>query len=124
MLSRRIVMATTMALFVVALPLASMQAERKVERIGGDVLPPRPIEKQEPNYTEEAREAKIEGSVTLSVIIEEDGTTSDVKVKRGLDPGLDANAVLAVLQWKFEPAQKNGKPVAVSANIEVNFRLL
>ena len=102
-----------------------MQAERKVEKIGDkEVTAPRPIQKQEPEYTEEARDAKIEGSVTLSVVIEADGRIYEANVVKGLDPGLDANALAAVRMWVFEPATKRGEPVAVSANIEVNFRLL
>jgi TonB family protein len=122
--TRTMITATVCALLAIAFPLASMQAERKVERIGGDVTPPRVVHKQEPKYTDEAREAKIEGSVTLSVIVEPDGRIYDAKVTRSLDPGLDANALLAVRTWVFEPATKAGNPVAVSANIEVNFRLL
>lgn len=124
MMSRQLIVATVVALLAVALPFASMQAERRVETVGNGVKPPRPLYKPEPKYTEDAREAKIEGSVGLSLIIEADGTTSDVKVKRTLHPGLDANAVEAVRGWKFAPAEKDGQPVAVFANIEVNFRLL
>ena len=121
--SRAMIITTVLALLVVAFPLASMQADRKVEKIGADVTAPRPIHKEEPKYTEEAREARIEGSVTLSVIIEANGRILEAKVIRSLDPGLDANAVTAVKEWIFEPATKNGQPVAVAANIETNFRL-
>ncbi len=62
--------------------------------------------------------------MTLSVIVERNGLANDIKVVNSLDPGLDANAILAVKQWEFEPATKDGKPVRVSAMIEVNFRLL
>ena len=121
---RTILLATVLALLVVAFPLASMQSERKVYRIGSDVTPPQPIQKDEPQYTEEAREAKIEGSVVLSVITEANGRIYDAEVKRSVHPSLDTNAVLAVKGWLFEPAKKAGEPVAVFANIEVNFRLL
>jgi TonB family protein len=46
-----------------------------------------------------------------------------MKVVRPLGMGLDQKALDAVKQWKFEPAMKDGKPVAVQINVEVNFRL-
>ena len=61
--------------------------------------------------------------MVLSVVIEADGHASDVAVARSLDDGLDANAVSAVQRWVFRPAEKDGSPVAVSARIEVNYRL-
>ncbi len=47
----------------------------------------------------------------------------NIKVRRGLDPGLDENAVKAVQQWRFEPAKENGRPVTVGATVVVQFRL-
>ncbi|HYP08272.1 MAG TPA: energy transducer TonB [Bryobacteraceae bacterium] len=124
MMSPSLLVATIVATLLLASPLPSMQSQRKVERVGGDVRAPRPIYKPDPRYTDEAREAKISGSVLVSLVIEADGTTSDIVLKRGLHPGLDENAVAAVKTWKFEPARKNGVPVAVVANIEVHFRLM
>jgi TonB family protein len=89
-----------------------------------DVTAPRPIYKPEPQYSEDARIAKIQGSVKLSVVIDEQGRPDDIKVTTSLDPGLDQQAVEAVRQWLFAPATKDGVPVPVSAFIEVNFRLL
>jgi protein TonB len=111
-----------MALVAVALPLAAMQA-RKVHKIGGDVTPPQILVKNEPTYTDAARDAKIQGAVLLSVVIEANGRIEEVTVQRGLHPDLDANAINAVRTWEFAPAQLNGEPVAVAANIEVNFQL-
>lgn len=123
-LSRRALATAALACIAITVPLAALQQDDSVHKIGGDVVSPRLIHKVEPAYTEEAREAKIAGTAKLSVIIERDGLASEVKVLESLDPGLDANAVLAVKQWKFEPATKGGKPVRVSATIEVNFKLL
>lgn len=123
-LSRRALAATALACIAITLPLAALQQDDTVHKIGGDVASPRLVHKVEPAYTEEAREAKIAGTAKLGVIIERDGLASEVKVLESLDPGLDANAILAVKQWKFEPATKDGKPVRVSAVIEVNFKLL
>jgi TonB family protein len=93
-------------------------------RIGGGVSPPAIIFKVEPEYSEEARKAKFQGTVTLSVVVDEKGNPRDIKITRPLGLGLDQKAVEAVEKWKFSPGKKDGKPVPVFAQIEVNFRLL
>jgi TonB family protein len=124
MLTRRVVALVLAAAVAIALPLSAMQVERKVYKIGNGVTAPKLVHKQEPEYTQEARDAKIEGSVVLSIVIEADGVIVDAQVERGLEDGLDRNAVTAVRQWVFRPAEKDGAPVAVSARVEINFRLL
>lgn len=98
-------------------------AQNQVYKIGGDVSAPKVIYKVEPEYTEEARNAKINGTVLLFVVVDASGNPGNIQVIRGLDPGLDKNAIAAISQWRFDPARKNDRPVAVQANIEVNFRL-
>ena len=93
-------------------------------RIGGGVSPPSIIYKVEPEYSEEARKAKFQGTVLLFVIVDEHGNPRDIKILRPLGLGLDQKAVEAVEKWKFSPGKKDGKPVPVQAQIEVNFRLL
>jgi protein TonB len=95
-----------------------------VYRPGGGVTNPRPIYRPEPQYSEEARKAKWQGSVLLSLVVDENGKPIQIKVIRPLGLGLDEKAIEAVSQWKFEPGKKDGKPVAVAAQIEVTFRLL
>jgi TonB family protein len=95
-----------------------------VYKIGGGVSSPVPIFKPEPEYSEEARKAKYQGSVTLAIVIMPDGSTSNIRVIRPLGLGLDEKAIEAVTKWRFRPSLKDGKAVAVSANVEVNFRLL
>jgi TonB family protein len=95
-----------------------------VYRVGGGVSAPLILERYEPSYTEEARAARIQGSVLLNVVVLPDGTTGQIKVLRSLDVGLDQRAVEAVSTWKFKPGMKDGRPVPVQATIEVNFRLL
>jgi TonB family protein len=94
-----------------------------VYRVGGGVSAPQVLERQEPTYTEEARAAKIQGSVLLYVVVGPDGTAGQIRVLRSLDVGLDQKAVEAVSQWKFKPGMKEGQPVPVQAQIEVNFQL-
>jgi periplasmic protein TonB len=95
-----------------------------VYRIGGGVSAPVPVYRPEPEYSEEARKAKWQGAVLLELVVDENGVPQNIKVLRSLGLGLDQKAIEAVQKWRFKPGQKDGKPVPVSANIEVNFRLL
>lgn len=94
-----------------------------IYRIGGSVSPPRVLYQPDPEYTEEARKAKYQGVCVIWLIVGPDGHPRDVRVARTLGMGLDQKAIEAVRQWKFDPAKKDGKPVAVQLNVEVNFRL-
>ena len=93
-------------------------------RVGGSVTAPKLLSKQEPAYSEDARAAKLQGTVTLQIVIDVDGVAKDVQVLQSLGYGLDEKAVEAVTVWKFQPGTMNGVPVPVQAKIEVNFRLL
>ena len=85
---------------------------------------PRLLHKVEPTYSDEAREAKIEGIVILSVEVREDGKPHNIRVIDGLGHGLDENAMEAIEKWRFEPAQREGKAVRTTARIQVKFRLV
>jgi TonB family protein len=93
-------------------------------RVGGGVTPPSVVQKVDPPYSEEARVAKVSGTVLLQVVIGADGHPQNMKVLRDAGFGLDDCAVASVSQWLFKPGQKDGAPVPVYATIEVNFRLL
>jgi TonB family protein len=95
-----------------------------VYRIGKDVSPPSQVLKREPEYSEEARAARLQGTVVVQVVIGTDGFAHDARIVRGLGLGLDENAIEAIGQWQFKPGVKDGQPVKVAATIEVNFRLL
>lgn len=110
--------------FFMLRPAVRAQNGPPVYRVGGDVSAPRVLHKVEPQYTEQAREARIEGKAVLFVVIGVDGKITQAAVQQGVDAGLDEQALAAVHQWVFEPARKDGQPVAVAATIEVNFRLL
>ena len=94
-----------------------------VFRVGGGVSAPRILYQPDPEYSEPARKAKYEGTVVLWLIVGPDGRPHDIRVTRSLGLGLDEKAIEAVRQWKFEPARKNGQPVSVQINVEVDFRL-
>jgi TonB family protein len=95
-----------------------------VYKIGGGVSSPQLLFKVEPEYSEEARKAKFQGTVLLYVEVDEKGLPRNIRVIRPLGLGLDQKAIEAVEKWKFSPGKKDGKPVPVQAQIEVNFRLL
>jgi periplasmic protein TonB len=94
-----------------------------VFKVGGGIQAPQALFKPEPEFTEEARQAKHQGTVLLWLIVGADGTPRDIKVVRRLGMGLDQKAVESVRQWKFAPATKDGKPVAVEVKVEVAFTL-
>ena len=92
-------------------------------RITGEISNPVLITQVLPEYSEEARKARYQGRVVLDTTILEDGSVQVVRVVRGIGFGLDEKAITAVLQWRFKPARKDGKPVPVALNVEVNFNL-
>jgi TonB family protein len=92
--------------------------------VGAGVTAPVLLYKREPEYTEEARKARYQGTVLLYVEIDPSGKATNIRVQRSLGLGLDEKAIEAVRQWKFKPGTKDGNPVTVTANIGVNFRTL
>jgi len=92
-------------------------------RVGGGVSAPRVVYDPDPEYSEEARKAKYQGTVVLWLVVSPEGKPQAIKVTRSLGMGLDEKAIEAVRQWRFEPAQKDGHPVPVQISVEVNFRL-
>lgn len=129
--TRRILALTAV---VVLLPLASRwasdafpsrlrAAQGAVHKVGEDgVRAPKLLTKVDPAYTDEASEAKLEGTVKLTLEVHPDGRAYNIQVVEGLGMGLDEQAVRAIEQWRFEPGMKDGKPVIVGAKVEVNFR--
>lgn len=103
---------------------APEQEQKPVEHIVPRATPPRAISpKPEPDYTDEARQAHIQGTVVLDVTIRADGTGKVNKVERGLGYGLDEKAIEAFEKWRFEPGKVDGMPVAVQLQVTINFHL-
>ena len=105
---------------------AQTLARRQVEELSrapGAASGPSLISRRDPEYTPEAKQAGIQGTVELSVTIGTDGVARDIQVIRPLDTGLDRKAVECVKTWRFRPASRNGQPVTAFASVEVKFRL-
>lgn len=92
-------------------------------KIGGDVLPPRAIYAPDPEYTDPARNARLQGTIVFQMVVTEAGEVGDFLLERPLGLGLDDQAAAALRTWKFKPATKGGKPIAARLHVEVNFHL-
>jgi TonB family protein len=95
----------------------------QIQRVGGDVEAPVLVKRAEPEYPAEARRAGLEGVVILEAIISESGCVREVVVSKGAGPLLDFQAMRAVFQWRYKPAQLNGRPVRVYLTVTVSFNL-
>lgn len=104
-----------------------LPTEPDVENLGPPPAPPfsrpRVLLMVNPAFSEEARSAKYQGSLTISVYIGADGRIHRPIIPRKLGLGLDENALSVLPLWRFEPARKQDKPVALQQSVEVDFRL-
>lgn len=101
----------------------SVQPQEIVYKPGKDVKPPKPIFMPDPPYSDSAARKKIQGDVLLAVVVTAEGKVRDVQLVRSLEKSLDQQAITTVGTWRFEPSTKDGKPVAVAINVEVNFHI-
>ncbi|HET9366263.1 MAG TPA: energy transducer TonB [Candidatus Angelobacter sp.] len=95
----------------------------KVGKDKDNVKPPRATYTPEPEFTEEARRSRFQGTVILGLLLDKNGQICRIRIERPLGKGLDEAAVKGVETWRFKPATKDGEPVAIEMNIEVSFRL-
>jgi protein TonB len=91
-------------------------------RVGGEVQPPKKIKDVRPDYPMAARNARIEGTVILEAVIDTRGVVADVKVLKSI-PLLDAAALEAVKQWRYQATMLNGEAVPIVMTVTVNFGL-
>jgi protein TonB len=91
--------------------------------VGGGVSPPRVIYQVDPEFSEEARKAKYQGTCTLMLVVDANGHPTNIRVASSLGMGLDEKAIEAVKNWRFEPSMKDGHPVRVEIAVEVEFHL-
>lgn len=110
-----------------AFPMTGESQSIRVYRPGQDagITLPTVVREVKPRYTPEAMQQKIQGSISLEIVVLETGDVGEVTITRSLDPeyGLDRQAVAAAKQWKFKPGTKDGKPVAVVVTLELTFTL-
>ena len=92
-------------------------------KVGGGVAAPELIHSVEPEFTEDARRANFQGSVSIRLIVDSQGNPQNVQLVHHLGMGLDEKAIEAVQQYKFKPAVYQGHPVSVQIVIEMNFHL-
>jgi protein TonB len=95
-----------------------------LRHVGGSVSMPEVIYSVDPEFSEEARKAKVSGDVAVYLWVDEHGNPTHVRVMHGIGMGLDEKAVEAVKQYRFKPAMENGRPVKVEMYVVVNFQIL
>lgn len=101
--------------------LATAQTdEEAVYDLGPDVTPPRVVKQVNPHYPTDHGVRPV-GSVIIALVVTSKGLPKDPRVVKGLDKELDESAVDAVKDWRFSPAQKNGKPIAVRVSVQIQF---
>jgi TonB family protein len=101
----------------------STRDDRALRRVGGDVSAPVLIYSAVPEFAQEAKKAKIGGSVLINLVVDQNGTPKNVRVVRGIGNGLDEKAVEAVSKYRFKPSMEHGQPVPVEINVQVNFQI-
>lgn len=116
--------ATLLALGALSSQMPQLKADPDVVQPGPGVTLPEVMHKMEPEYTRAALNAGIQGTVLLTLIIDEAGVPRDIVVLSPIGFGLDERALECVSRWRFRPAMKDAKPVKIQAQIQVNFRLL
>jgi TonB family protein len=87
-----------------------------------DLAGPVPLRKVDPKYPPELRTLHVDGEVLLYAIIRKDGSVDSIQLVHSVDPLLDANAMEALAQWKFRPAEKHGEPIDLEAVVHIPFR--
>ena len=87
-----------------------------------DIAAPSPLRKVDPKYPPTAVAEHIEGEVILYAVIRRDGSVDSIQLIRGIDDQLDGNAMRALAQWKFRPAQRDGEPLDLEAIVHIPFR--
>ena len=103
--------------------VAGQQSTRKVYRPGNDVTVPRVVTRVNADYPKDAMDARIQGEVQLALVVETDGTPSDITVTKHLSPSLDDAATDALEQFRFEPGKRNNEAVPVRVEMTIAFRL-
>lgn len=103
--------------------IAKGQANEPIHELDKDTIPPRVIKQVEPKYTG-SRGFRVQGTVALRVVVNSQGLPGEVQIIKSLDPEVDQSAVEALKQWRFEPAKRNGKSIAVRVAVTIRFQTM
>lgn len=104
---------------------AATKPDKTIHTPEGDVTPPAPKKpRPDPDYTEKARRAKLEGFIVLWLVLGVNGNVEKAAVKKSIGLGLDQNALRTIRQWRFTPATRNGVPIPYRVEVELSFRFL
>jgi periplasmic protein TonB len=122
---RRTVLAAAMMTMALAVsrPLNGQTSENDepVFDLGDGITPPKVTHQVNPKPDSGTKGFRITGQVLIALIVNSRGLPVNVHVLRSVDREIDASAVEAVRQWRFEPARRDGKPVAVRVTVEIRF---
>jgi len=102
--------------------LGEIEAGLRQRSLPPDLIGPVALHKVDPKYPPSLRAAGVEGEVVLYAIIRKDGLVDSIQLVRGVDPELDANAIAALAQWRFRPAEEKGAPIELEAVVHIPFR--
>jgi len=91
-------------------------------RVADEVSSPQPLRKVDPKYPPTLIAEHVEGEVVLYAVIRKDGSVDSIQLVKGIDEQLDANAMHAFAQWKFQPAEKHGETIDLEAIVHIPFR--
>jgi protein TonB len=106
-----------------ASPTTAEHNQDPVYEAGTGVTLPKVTKTVKPYYDAGSMKDRVEGEVVLTCVVSKAGVPTGIEVTRSLDERLDAQAIHALEQWRFEPGQKNGEAVAVRIAVEMNFTL-
>jgi TonB family protein len=98
------------------------EVDEQVYELGKDIIPPRVTKQVNPTYT--GSRFRVNGTVSITLVVTSRGVPKDLRVIQSLDPEVDQSAVEAVKQWRFDPAKKDGKVVAVRVVVDIRFNTM
>lgn len=95
----------------------------QVKSLGGSVKAPVLVKHVGAVYTDAARKARLQGSCTISIVVDRNGLPQNLRVTKSLEYGLDHNAIESISQFRFKPAMKEGEPVPAMIDVEISYHL-
>ncbi len=111
-----------LTLIFLAASLCLAQPGDPASKVGNGVTQPRVLYKPDPTYSKEAEREHVQGTALYSLVVDKSGHTREIEVLSPIGYGLDEKGAEAIGKWTFAPGTKDGVPVNVRAQIEVNFR--